>query len=72
MIVHSSAAGGNSDPLAALAAAHVRECTALHERIDALTDRVLLLEAALHHICDVLGIDTHTLPDPTARREGMA
>jgi hypothetical protein len=31
---------------------------------DAIADRVLLLEAALHHVCDRLGIDTHSLPDP--------
>ncbi|VTR98843.1 unnamed protein product [Gemmata massiliana] len=36
----------------------------LADRLEALQDRVLYLEAALHHVCDRLGIDPGRLPDP--------
>jgi hypothetical protein len=39
-----------------------------HDEFEALSDRLLFAEAALHHVCDRLGIDTHDLPDPTVDR----
>lgn len=37
---------------------------AAHERIDAIEERLLYCEAAMHHVCDQAGIDTHCLPHP--------
>jgi hypothetical protein len=39
------------------------------EEFDALADRVLYLEAALHHVLDAARIDPHSLPDPIGRLE---
>jgi hypothetical protein len=38
------------------------------ERVAALEDRVTYAEAAIHHIIDRVGIDSHELPDPFAPR----
>ena len=34
----------------------------------ALADRVLHLEAAVHHLADILGFDLSSVPDPTTPR----
>lgn len=36
----------------------------LVDEVAALEDRTLILEAAVAHICDLIGIDPHALPDP--------
>jgi hypothetical protein len=36
------------------------------ERMTALEDRVLYLEAALHHVLDAIGLSPFALPDPFA------
>jgi len=36
------------------------------DQYDALNDRILYLEAALHHLADLAGLDTSSLPDPLA------
>lgn len=44
----------------------LRHILQLRDEVDAISDRLLYAEAALHHICDRLAIDEHGLPDPIA------
>lgn len=40
------------------------ELAALADEVAAIEDRLLLAEAALHHIYDAIGLDPSALPDP--------
>lgn len=40
----------------------------LADEVAAIEDRLLLAEAAIHHLADVLRIDAHALPDPLRPR----